>query len=172
MAFTGKVALVTGGASGMGKVAALRLAASGARVAIFDMNEQALAEMAAAAPNIHTWRCNVADWEDVQARLAEVEQELGPIDRLTHAAGIMPSYAVMDTTIEQARRLIDVNYFGTLHMIRAVVPGMLERNRGDVILFGSISGMALTPKLGAYAASKAAVNVLGETSRTNLHTLR
>jgi NAD(P)-dependent dehydrogenase (short-subunit alcohol dehydrogenase family) len=168
MAFMGKVALVTGGASGMGKVAALRLAASGARVAIFDMNEQALAEMAAAAPNIRTWRCNVADWEDVQARVAEVEQELGPIDRLTHAAGIMPSYAVIDTTIEQARRLIDVNYFGTLHMIRAVVPGMLERNRGDVILFGSISGMALTPKLGAYAASKAAVNVLGETLANEL----
>ena len=81
MAFTGKVALVTGGASGMGKVAALRLAASGARVAIFDMNEQALAEMAAADPNIRTWRCNVADWEDVQARVAEVEQELGSIDR-------------------------------------------------------------------------------------------
>ena len=163
MAFQGKVALVTGGASGMGRVSTLRLAAAGAKVAIFDMNEAALADTAAQSPNIRAWRCNVADWEDVQARVAEVERELGPVDRLTHAAGIMPSHAVMDTTLETARRLIEVNYYGTLHMIRAVVPGMVARNRGDVILFGSISGMALTPKLGAYAASKAAVNVLGET---------
>ena len=143
MAFTGNVALVTGGASGMGRVAALRLAASGAKVAVFDMNEAALAEVAASSPGIRAWRCNVADWQDVQACVAAVERELGPIDRLTHAAGIMPSYAVIDTTLEEARRLMEVNYFGTLHMIRAVVPGMLARDRGDVILFGSISGMAL-----------------------------
>jgi NAD(P)-dependent dehydrogenase (short-subunit alcohol dehydrogenase family) len=163
MAFEGKVALVTGGASGMGRVSALRLAAGGAQVAIFDMNEQALAETAAASANIRAYRCNVADWEAVQARVAEVERDLGPIERLTHAAGIMPSHAVMDTTLEQARRLMEVNYFGTLHLLRAVVPGMIARDRGDVILFGSVSGMALTPKLGAYAASKAAVNVIGET---------
>ena len=168
MAFTGKVALVTGGASGMGKVAAMRLATAGARVAVFDMNEAALAEVAASSPTIRTWRCNVADWQQVQDCVAAVQSELGPIDRLTHAAGIMPSYAVIDTSIEEARRLMEVNYFGTLHMIRAVVPGMIERNRGDVILFGSISGMALTPKLGAYAASKAAVNVVGETLANEL----
>lgn len=168
MAFTGKVALVTGGASGMGRISALRLAAGGAQVAIFDMNERALAETAAASPNIRAWCCNVADWEAVQARVAEVERELGPIDRLTHAAGIMPSHAVMDTALEQAHRLMDVNYFGTLHLVRAVVPGMIARNRGDVILFGSVSGMALVPKLGAYAASKAAVNVVGETLANEL----
>lgn len=168
MAFKGKVALVTGGASGMGRVSALRLAEGGAKVAIFDMNEQALAETAALSPNIRAWRCNVANWEEVQACVAEVERDLGPIDRLTHAAGIMPSYAVIDTTLEQAHRLMDVNYFGTLHLIKAVVPGMVQRNRGDVILFGSISGMALTPKLGAYAASKAACNVVGETLANEL----
>ncbi len=168
MAFRGKVALVTGGASGMGRVASRRLAAEGASVAVFDMNETALAELAAESPRIRTWRCNVADWQQVQECVAEVERELGPIDRLTHAAGIMPSHAVIDTTLEEARRLMDVNYFGTLHMIRAVVPGMLARDRGDVILFGSISGMALTPKLGAYAASKSAVNVIGETLANEL----
>jgi NAD(P)-dependent dehydrogenase (short-subunit alcohol dehydrogenase family) len=168
MAFNGKVALVTGGASGMGRIAALRLARAGAQVAILDLNEQALAETAAAAPGIRAWRCNVADWEQVQRCVAEVERDLGPIDRLTHAAGIMPSHAVMDTTLDVARRLMEVNYFGTLHLVRAVVPGMVARNRGDVILFGSVSGMALTPKLGAYAASKAAVNVIGETLANEL----
>ncbi|MFZ1295537.1 MAG: SDR family oxidoreductase [Pseudomonadales bacterium] len=168
MAFTGKVALVTGGASGMGRISALRLAAAGAKVAIFDLNEAALAQTATQSPNIRAYRCNVADWVEVQARVAEVESELGPIDRLTHAAGIMPSYAAIDTTLEQAHRLIDIIYFGTLQMVRAVVPGMLERNRGDVILFGSVSGMALVPKLAGYAAAKAAVNVFGETLANEL----
>jgi NAD(P)-dependent dehydrogenase (short-subunit alcohol dehydrogenase family) len=168
MAFYGKVALVTGGASGMGRISALRLARQGARVAIFDMNEAALEETASQSPNITPFRCNVADHDEVRARVADVISQLGPIDRLTHAAGIMPSHAVMDTTLVAARRLIDVNYFGTLHMIQAVVPAMVERNAGDVILFGSVSGMALTPKLGAYAASKAAVNVIGETLANEL----
>ncbi|MCB1631563.1 MAG: SDR family oxidoreductase [Pseudomonadales bacterium] len=168
MAFHGKVALVTGGASGMGRISALRLAASGAQVAILDMNEAALAETAARFPNIRALRCNVADQEQVQACVAAVERDLGAIDRLTHAAGIMPSHTVMDTTFEQAQRLIEVNYYGTLHMIGAVVPAMLARNRGDVILFGSVSATALTPHLGAYAASKAAVNVIGETLANEL----
>jgi len=168
MAFNGKVALVTGGASGMGRISALRLAAAGARVAIFDMNEGALADTARQSDNIRPYRCDVARWDEVQARVGEVESDLGPIDRLTHAAGIMPSYAVMETTLDEARRLMEVNYFGTLHLLRAVVPGMVQRDRGDVILFGSVSGMALTPKLGAYAASKAAVNVIGETLANEL----
>ena len=79
-------ALVTGGASGMGRISALRLAAAGAKVAIFDLNEAALAQTATQSPNIRAYRCNVADWVEVQARVAEVESELGPIDRLTHAA--------------------------------------------------------------------------------------
>lgn len=168
MAFHGKVALVTGGASGMGRVSARRLAATGAQVAILDMNEAALAETAAGTPNIHPFRCNVADWEEVRSCVATIEHDLGPLDRLTHAAGVMPSHAVMDTTLEQARRLIDINYYGTLHLIHAVVPGMLARNRGDVILFGSVSATALTPHMGAYAASKAAVNVIGETLANEL----
>ena len=84
MAFHGKVALVTGGASGMGRISALRLAASGAQVAILDMNEAALAETAARFPNIRALRCNVADQEQVQACVAAVERDLGAIDRLTH----------------------------------------------------------------------------------------
>ena len=71
----------------MGRVSALRLAQGGAKVAILDMNERALAETAAASPNIRAWRCNVADWKQVEDRVADVERELGPIDRLTHAAG-------------------------------------------------------------------------------------
>ena len=80
----GKVAIVTGGASGMGQIIARRLVAQGARVAIFDVNDQGLQAMAAEADTITALRCDISSREEVEARVAEVAQDLGPIDLLVH----------------------------------------------------------------------------------------
>ena len=165
---TGKVALVTGGASGMGRICALRLAARGARVAIFDLNEEGLSATAAEHANIHPFRCDIANREDIDARISEVEQQLGPIDHLVHAAALMPAHALADHEVEKVEFLFQVNFFGTVYMIKRLLPGMQERNSGTMVLFGSIAGVAYVPKMGAYCATKAAVNTYVECLQNEL----
>ena len=162
MAFYGKVALVTGGASGMGRVSALRLANEGAQVAIFDLNEEALAQVAAESDNIHSFACDISDFEQVKNKVAEVEEKLGAIDRVTHCAAIMPGWSVLDTAPDKHRKIFDVNYMGTVHIINTVVPRMVERNSGDVIIYGSVAGYAPVPYMGSYSASKGAINIITE----------
>lgn len=163
MAFHGKVALVTGGGSGMGRESAWRLAAAGATVAIVDMNEAGLEETRARYPErIHCYRCDVRDVERCAELVEAVRKAHGPIDRLTHAAGVMPTGLLAQVGAESINRGMAINYFGTVNMVSAVLPDMLARNRGDIILFGSMAGDVLTNHLGAYCASKAAVNAYGE----------
>lgn len=163
MAFRGKVALITGGGSGMGQEAAWQLAAAGASVAIADMNEAGMAQTKAKYPQaIHAYKCNVCDSDEVAALVATVNRECGPIDRLTHAAGIMPTGLLAKVPADAISRAMAVNFNGTVNMVSAVLPGMIERNSGDLILFGSMAGDVLTNHLGAYCASKAAVNAYGE----------
>ncbi|MGB1139516.1 MAG: SDR family NAD(P)-dependent oxidoreductase [Halioglobus sp.] len=158
----GKVAIVTGGASGMGQIAARRLAKQGAKVAIFDVNEQGLADTAAEADNITAFRCDTSSRDDVEAKVAEVEAALGPVELLMHAAALMPSHQLSEHTHEDMERLFRINYFGTTYMVRAVLPGMTARGHGRIVAFGSIAGVALVPKMGAYCATKAAVNAYME----------
>jgi NAD(P)-dependent dehydrogenase (short-subunit alcohol dehydrogenase family) len=155
---SGKVAIVTGGASGMGQITARRLARQGAKVAIFDVNEKGLQDTAAESNNITAFRCDISSLQDVEAKVAQVAAELGPIELLVHAAALMPSHKLIDHTHEGMEKLFRINYFGTTYMVRAVLPAMLERRRGRIIAFGSIAGIALVPKMGAYCATKAAVN--------------
>ena len=158
----GKVALVTGGASGMGQIIARRLARQGAKVAIFDVNEQALLDTAAEADNITAYQCDISKLDEVDAQVSTVASALGPIDLLVHAAALMPSHKLLDHSHEGMEKLFRINYFGTTYMVRAVMPSMLERGSGRVICFGSIAGIALVPKMGAYCATKAAVNAYME----------
>jgi NAD(P)-dependent dehydrogenase (short-subunit alcohol dehydrogenase family) len=158
----GKIALVTGGASGMGRICALRLANRGARVAIFDLNEEGLQSTAAEHASIQPFRCDISSRDDVEAQVKNVESALGPVDHLVHAAALMPAHALVDHSVEKVEFLFQVNFFGTLYMIKSLLPAMLERNSGTMILFGSIAGVAFVPKMGAYCATKAAVNTYVE----------
>jgi NAD(P)-dependent dehydrogenase (short-subunit alcohol dehydrogenase family) len=155
---SGKVAIVTGGASGMGQITARRLARQGAKVAIFDVNEKGLHDTAAESNNITAYRCDISSLQDVEAKVAQVAAELGPIELLVHAAALMPSHKLIDHTHEGMEKLFRINYFGTTYMVRAVLPAMMARGRGRIVAFGSIAGIALVPKMGAYCATKAAVN--------------
>ncbi|GAB5452943.1 MAG: SDR family oxidoreductase [Halioglobus sp.] len=158
----GKVAIVTGGASGMGQIAARRLAQQGAKVAIFDVNEAGLAETAAESDNITAFTCDISNLQEVEARVGEAEQALGTVDLLLHAAALMPSHKLADHTHEDMERLFRINYLGTTYMVRTVLAGMTARGHGRMIVFGSIAGVALVPKMGAYCATKAAVNAYME----------
>lgn len=158
----GKIALVTGGASGMGRIYALRLANQGARVAILDLNEAGLQATAAEHENIVALRCDISREEEVAETVAQVTGQLGPVDLLVHAAALMPAHALVDHSTEKLEFLFQVNFFGTVHMIRALLPHMLERGDGRMIVFGSVAGWAHVPKMGAYCATKSAVNTYVE----------
>jgi len=162
VAFRGRVALVTGAARGLGRLAARRLAASGVGVVAVDVDEPGLVETARHAPNVETHLLDVTDAAAIEATVRDVEARLGPVDRLVHAAAIAPAGRLADQPAELVRRAMTVNYGGTVNTVFAVVPSMLERNRGDLVLFGSLAGWMPTPGLGAYTASKFAVVGLAE----------
>jgi len=162
MAFHGRVALVTGGGSGMGQIYARRLADGGAQVAVVDLNETGMQDTKGSRPNVHTFTCDVSDSAKVQATVAAIEKQLGTIDRVVHCAAIMPAAPVLEDDPERVKRLMRVNYDGTCNMVFSVLTKMVARGSGDFIVFGSVAAYALTPNIGAYCATKAAVNALIE----------
>lgn len=162
MAFHGRVALVTGGGSGMGRIFARRMADGGAQVAVLDVNEPGLHETKDRRPNIHPYVCDVTDRDRVEEVVAAVERDLGTIDRVVHAAAIMPAAPLLADDPDRVKRLMRINYDGTVHLTYATLPTMVARGAGDFIVFGSVAAYALTPNLGAYCATKAAVNAFVE----------
>jgi NAD(P)-dependent dehydrogenase (short-subunit alcohol dehydrogenase family) len=157
MAFAGRVALVTGGASGMGRLSARRLAGDGAKVAIVDVNEAGLAETARGQEGIRAYPADVTDQRAVSALVARVEEELGPIDRVMNAAAIMPTGRLLEQDADLIRRIMEINYVGTVNVCQSVLPRMLARRRGDLVNFASVAGWMPALHFGAYNASKFAV---------------
>jgi len=151
------VALVTGAASGMGQLAARRLAAAGASVAAVDVDGNGLAATVLRAPTMRSWECDVTDAGAVEQLVKEAESALGPIDRLVHAAGICLPGLLAEQRVDDLDRTIAVNYLGTAHAVLSVLPGMLDRRHGEIVAFASLAGWLPSPHLGAYSASKHAV---------------
>jgi 2-dehydro-3-deoxy-L-rhamnonate dehydrogenase (NAD+) len=149
--FTGKVALVTGGSSGIGAAVARRLHDEGARVASLDLDAE--------APNgVLSLTGDVARSADVEEAVARVQGELGPIDVLVCSAGVPgASLATVDVTDDEWRRVMGINADGVFYSNRAVIPGMVERGYGRIVNVASIAGKEGNPMAGAYSASKAAV---------------
>ena len=158
MAFHGKIALITGGASGIGKVMATRLAQQGAKVIILDMNETSLWETALQSPNIIPFKCDVTDLKQVKEVFEEVENNMGAIDRVVHCAAIMPGGILAKSSPESINEVMQINYFGTVNVTQTALRYMLPRDKGDIIVFGSIAGVVHNVKFGAYGSTKAATN--------------
>lgn len=153
-----RVALVTGGGSGMGQLAVWRLAEQGAAVGALDINSAGLAETAARFPGlIRPITADVTDEAAVNDAVDEIETHLGPIDRVMNAAGVAQTVPLLDQSPAQIKRMMAINYFGTVHVSAATLPLMLERRHGQLINFASLLGLVGGPNLGAYVASKAAV---------------
>ncbi|MEU0542615.1 SDR family oxidoreductase [Nocardia sp. NPDC005978] len=153
-----QTALVTGAASGMGRIVAQRLAAAGHRVAALDIDPEGLRVTADRSPNTHTYLCDVSDPEQVRAVVDKVRGELGTIDRLVHAAGMAHVHAsALNHDVAQIKKMIDVNYIGTVNLCQAVIPAMKQAGTGTVVLFASVAGWLPSPGMAGYSASKFAV---------------
>ncbi|MFJ1458733.1 SDR family NAD(P)-dependent oxidoreductase [Nocardia sp. N2S4-5] len=152
-----KTALVTGAASGMGRMVAQRLAAAGHRVAAVDIDEAGLAETARRSPNTTTYTCDVSDTDAVVKLVDTVRADLGPIEQLVHAAALCRVGSTLAQDVSEIRRVMDINYIGTVNLCQAIVPGMRDVGAGTVVLFASVAGWLPSPGLAAYSASKFAV---------------
>ncbi len=163
MADAGWVVLITGGGSGMGREAARRFAAQGAKVALFDVNTAGMVETTGSSTNIHSWTVDMTDFAAVRAAVAEVEAKLGPVDRLYNCAAIMPFGKLLEQDNAVMHRMMAINYGGLVNITQAVMPGMLQRGRGDFVSFASMAGIIPMLLTGAYTATKFAVVAFTET---------
>ncbi len=149
--FSGRVALITGGSSGIGAATARRLLAEGAQVASLDLHPDAPAGALALEGD-------VSHSGDVEAAVERTQRELGAVDVLVCSAGVPgASLATVDVTDDEWRRVMGINADGVFFSNRAVIPSMVERGYGRIVNVASIAGKEGNPMAGAYSASKAAV---------------
>lgn len=161
--YSNKVAVVTGGANGIGAAVAERMARSGARVAIWDMD---IASPEAKVTGIEEARrlllqTDVSDADSVAAALKKTEDVFGKVDVLVNSAGIAgPTHSLTEYPLKMWRKVQQINVDGTFLCCKAVTPGMMARNFGRIVNIASIAGKEGNPNASAYSASKAAVIAL------------
>lgn len=155
----GRVAVITGGAGGIGLATARRMQDSGARIALWDREQEALDAAVRALPAAAAFVVDVTDEASVDRATAAVIERFGRIDVLVNAAGVTaPKVLIVDTEPASWRRIVDINLTGTFLVCRAVVRQMRERDYGRVVNLGSVAGKEGNPFSAAYSASKAAVH--------------
>jgi NAD(P)-dependent dehydrogenase (short-subunit alcohol dehydrogenase family) len=151
--FAGAVALVTGGASGIGAQVVQQLRRSGATVAVWDLADPAGSDSA--------WQVDVSDHGAVLAATAQLMQRLGRIDFVINSAGFAgPTVPVADYDPAIWRRIVDVNLTGTFNVCQAVVPHLRAAGAGRIVNIASLAGKEGTPNASAYSAAKAGVMAL------------
>lgn len=156
--FAGRTAVVTGGASGLGKASAARIVAEGGKVVLWDLNAETLKAAAAEVGAVAVTALDVADPEAVQAAAEAANATLGRIDILVASAGITgATVPVPEFPIDSWRRVIDINLNGVFYCCRAVVPFMLANDYGRIVNVASVAGKEGNPNASAYSASKAGV---------------
>ena len=152
-----KVAIVTGGGQGIGRALSLRLAAEGAKVAIFDLKPEAGEETAGLAGDgatIRTYALDVGDQDAVNAAVAQVEDDLGPVWALVNNAGWDQPAPFLSTDKTLWDKIIRINLYGPLHTHAAVAPRMVERRGGRIINIASDAARVGTSNEAVYSACK------------------
>jgi NAD(P)-dependent dehydrogenase (short-subunit alcohol dehydrogenase family) len=158
MSYANTIAIVTGGASGIGLGLVRGLAAAGARVILADRSlEAATAAAAAIGPAVEPMAVDVTDPAAVQAMVDETLRRHGRIDYLFNNAGIGHAGEVRDLALADWARVMDVNFWGVVHGVTAVYPQMLQQGHGHIVNISSGAGLGPRPGMVPYAASKHAV---------------
>jgi 3-oxoacyl-[acyl-carrier protein] reductase len=157
--FKGRVAVVTGGASGIGFGAAQRLLHEGAQVSVWDRDATALASLSDKIGGaVHTVPLDITDAEAVTRAAETTFSALGRIDILVASAGITgPNPPLWEYPVDAWKQVFDVNVHGLFYSNRAVVPFMLRNDYGRIVNIASVAGKEGNPNMSAYSSSKAAV---------------
>jgi 3-dehydrosphinganine reductase len=171
--FDDRLVLITGGSSGIGLALAQQFAQEGAKVWMLARRREALEIALQTLPAVGDRKhgilaADVAHWDQVQAAVQRLEEEAGAPDLLINSAGMtFPGY-FQEIQPQVFHHLMEINYFGTLHMVRAVLPGMLERGSGHIINICSAGGFVTGPGYAAYSPTKYAVRGFSDALRAEL----
>ncbi len=159
--FDGRVAVITGGAAGIGRDSCQAFAREGASVAVLDVRadraEQTAGLVREAGGTAEAFPCDVRDRDQVEQAIAAIVARFGRIDALFNNAGTTRPGDVLSVSFEDWDFVLDTNLKGTFLVSRAVLPHMLERGSGAIVNMGSIDGIAGDARMAAYNAAKAAV---------------
>ena len=162
----GKIALISGGATGMGGASSRLFAAEGAKVGVVDRNEDAgravVAEIQAAGGTAVFAKADVANESEVNAAVAAVTAAIGAPNVLFNHAGTIIIKPFLETTLQEWDWLMGVNVTSMFLMTKAVLPGMLKQGRGSIVCTSSISAVAATPREVVYNASKGACHMFAQ----------
>lgn len=159
----GKVAVITGGGSGLGLALAHRLAAEGMALVLADIDEAALATAAdAIEAEVVTQRTDVTVFDDVAELASVAVAHFGQVNLLCNNAGIAAFGGVLEMSLDEYRWVIDVDFMGVLHGIKAFLPEMLQHDDGHIVNTASVSGFLTQPGLSAYNVAKFGVVALSE----------
>jgi short-subunit dehydrogenase len=154
--------LVTGASSGIGAATARAFAARGDRVGICARREDRLAEVLADLPDGTSWTVDLADLDGIDAFAARADAELGGVDVLVNNAGIPKRRRTTTMTAADAEGVMAMNYFSPVRLTLALLPKMIERGRGDIVNVSSMGVHLVAFGVGAYSASKAALELFTE----------
>lgn len=156
--FAGRCAVITGGASGLGRDVARRIVAEGGTVALWDLNADTLAEAQAEVGAVHVVALDVSDQAAVEAAAKASAAALGTIDILVCSAGITGATAPLhEYPLDSWKRVVDINLNGLFYCCRAIVPVMLAQGYGRIVNMSSVAGKEGNPNASAYSATKAGV---------------
>ena len=161
MGLEGKTAVITGGAAGIGKAIALRLAADGAAIAIIDVAaekaQETVEELKAAGATAMAVPCDITDYAQTKEAVAAIAQAMGSIDILVNNAGIDKQQLFMETDEALWDRMIAINYKGFLVATHVTIPYMVEQKSGNIVNLGSDAGRIGNAREVVYSGTKAAV---------------
>ncbi|CAN5695006.1 SDR family NAD(P)-dependent oxidoreductase [soil metagenome] len=168
----GKVAVVTGAASGIGRALVDRFAAEGMRVVLADIEagplEAATAEIGATGAEVLAVRTDVSDGDQVDALAAATLERFGSVDVVCNNAGVGAGGIMWELTTADWEWVLGVNLWGVIHGIRAFVPHLVAQGSGNVVNTASMAGLTSPPVMGPYNASKHAVVTISETLHADL----
>lgn len=170
--FDGNVVAISGGAGGIGVAVARAFAEAGAKIALLDLDAGALERvthtLANTASEVLPLVCDVTNTESVANAVARIQERFSRLDILVHCAGLTQVSPFTETDLDVYRRVMEVNFFGTIGLTKAALP-MVVAHRGQIIVLSSIAGFAPVIGRTGYCASKYALHGFFETLRAELH---